>query len=122
MLTPPNVKPAAHKWVFIRKSNEKNEVLRYKARLVAQVFSQCLGIHFEEMYSPVMGIITFCYLVSLVVFEKLDIQLMDVVTVYLSGNLGLEIYMKVLDELQLPKSSDSKPWSAFSIRLKCSLF
>ena len=49
-------------------------------------------------------------------------QLMDVVTAYLYGDLDSEIYMKVPDGLQLPKSSDSKPRSAFSIRLKRSLY
>ena len=37
--TPNNVKPIGYKWVFVRKQNEKNEVVRYKARLVAQGFS-----------------------------------------------------------------------------------
>ncbi len=39
VLTPPSVKPVGHKWVFVRKRNERNEILRYKARLVAQGFS-----------------------------------------------------------------------------------
>jgi hypothetical protein len=113
LLTPPSVKPIGHKWVFVRKRNEKNEVLRYKARLVAQGFSQRPGIDYEETYSPVMDVITFRYLVSLVVSEKLDMQLMDVVTAYLYGDLDSEIYMKVPDGLQLPNTSDSKPRSAF---------
>ena len=121
VLTPPSVKPVGHKWVFVRKRNEKNEVLRYKARLVAQGFSQRPGIDYEETYSPVMDVITFRYLVSLVVSEKLDMQLMDVVTAYLYGDLDSEIYMKVPDGLQLPKSSNSKPRSAYSIKLKRSL-
>ena len=70
VLTQPNVKPVGHKWVFVRKRNEKNEVLRYKPRLVAQGFSQRPGIDYEETYSPVMDVITFRYLVSLVVSEK----------------------------------------------------
>jgi hypothetical protein len=34
--TPPKTFPMGFKWVFIRKWNENNEVVRYKARLVAQ--------------------------------------------------------------------------------------
>ena len=30
-----NVKPVGYKWVFTRKQNEKNEIAKYKARLVA---------------------------------------------------------------------------------------
>ena len=61
------MKPVGHKWVFVRKRNEKNDILRYKARLVAQGFSQRPGIDYEETYSPVMDVITFRYLISLVV-------------------------------------------------------
>ena len=37
--TPEGVMPVGYKWVFIRKRNEKNEIIRYKAQLVAQGFS-----------------------------------------------------------------------------------
>ncbi|KAL6319511.1 hypothetical protein AAG906_014187 [Vitis piasezkii] len=58
-----------YKWVFVRKRNENNEIIRYKARLVAQGFSQRPGIDYEETYSPVMDAITFRFLISLAVSE-----------------------------------------------------
>ena len=39
VLTPKGVKHVGYKWVFVRKRNENNEIIRYKARLVAQCFS-----------------------------------------------------------------------------------
>ena len=48
-----------YKWVFIRKRNENNEVVRYKVRLVAQGFTQRPGIDFNETYSLIMSGITF---------------------------------------------------------------
>ena len=33
--TPKGVMPVGYKWVFVCKRNEKNEIIRYKARLVA---------------------------------------------------------------------------------------
>jgi hypothetical protein len=39
ILTPPIIFPIGFKWVFIRKRNENNEVVRYKARLIAQGFT-----------------------------------------------------------------------------------
>jgi len=54
---------------------------------MAQGFSQHPRIDYEETYSPVMDVITFHYLVSLVASEKLDMQLMDVVITYLYGDL-----------------------------------
>ncbi|XP_060217108.1 uncharacterized mitochondrial protein AtMg00820-like [Lycium barbarum] len=80
--TPEDVKPVGYKWVFVQKRNEKGEVVRYKARLVAQGFSQRPGIDYVETYSPVVDAITFGYLINLAVREKLDMQLMDVVTAY----------------------------------------
>ena len=62
--TPEDVKPVGYRWVFVRKRNEKNEVVRYKARLVAQGFSQRPGIDYAETYSPVVDAITLRYLVS----------------------------------------------------------
>ena len=92
-----DVKPVGYKWVFVRKHNDKNEIARYKARLVTQGFSQRPGIDYDETYSPVMDIITFQYLISLSVSEGLDMHLMDVVTAYLYGIQENDIYMKVLE-------------------------
>jgi hypothetical protein len=57
--TPPRIFPDQFKWVFIQKRNENNEVVRYKARLVAQGFTQRPDIDFNETYSSVMNGITF---------------------------------------------------------------
>ena len=59
--------PVGYKWVFVRKRNEKYEIMRYKARLVAQGFSQTLGIDYEETYASVMDTITFRFFISLVI-------------------------------------------------------
>jgi hypothetical protein len=46
--TPKCVSPVGYKWIFVRKCNEKNEIVRYKAKLAAQGFLQKLGIDYEE--------------------------------------------------------------------------
>ncbi|PRQ59184.1 putative RNA-directed DNA polymerase [Rosa chinensis] len=120
--TPRHVKPVGFKWVFVRKRNEGNEIVRYKARLVAQGFSQRPGIDYDETYSPVMDVITFRYLISLAISEKLNIQLMDVVTAYLYGDLDTEIYMKVPEGLKIPDTNSSRPRNTLSIRLRRSLY
>jgi Reverse transcriptase (RNA-dependent DNA polymerase) len=65
ILTPKNVNPVGYKWVFVIKRNEKNEIVRYKARLVAQGFTQIPGVDYEEAYSPVVDTITLRFLISL---------------------------------------------------------
>ncbi|CAA7033812.1 unnamed protein product [Microthlaspi erraticum] len=120
--TPENTKPVGHKWVFVRKRNEKNEVTRYKARLVAQGFSQRPGIDYEETYSPVMDAITFRFLMSLAASQNLEMYLMDVVTAYLYGSLENEIYMKIPEGLKMPEDLKSKAKEICSVRLQRSLY
>ncbi|CAM8962917.1 unnamed protein product [Rhodiola kirilowii] len=122
VLTPENVRPVGYKWVFVRKRNEKNEIVRYKARLVAQGFSQRPGINFEETYSPVMDGITFRYLISLAIHEKRNMHLMDVVTAYLYGSLDTEIYMRIPEGFKMPEASSSKPRERYSVKLERSLY
>ena len=120
--TPNDVKPVGYKWVFVRKRNDKNEIARYKARLVAQGFSQRLEIDYDETYSPVMDIIMFRYLISLSVSEGLDMRLMDVITAYLYGMLENDIYMKVLEGFQLSQVNTSQLRNMYSIKFRQSLY
>jgi hypothetical protein len=59
MPTPPIIFPVIYKWVFVRRRNENNEVVRYEARLVGHGFTQKLGIDFNKTYSPITSAITF---------------------------------------------------------------
>ena len=79
-LTPRGTFPTGYKWVFGRKRNENNKVVRYKERLVAQGLTQKPGIDYNETFSPVMSSMNFRYLISLAVQKCISLQLMDVVT------------------------------------------
>ncbi|KAK4398525.1 Retrovirus-related Pol polyprotein from transposon RE1 [Sesamum angolense] len=116
------VKPVGYKWVFVRKRNEQNEVVRHKARLVAQGFTQKPGIDYTETYSPVVDATTLRFLISLSVIEQLKMQLMDVVTAYLYGSLDTDIYMRIPEGLKMPEALKSKPRHMYSIKLKRSLY
>ena len=96
--------------------------MRYKARLVAQGFSQRPEIDYEETYSPVMDVITFRYLISLAVSEGLDMRLRDVVTSYLYESLNANVYMKIPKGFTLLEAMNSKPRSMYSIKLQRSLY
>jgi Reverse transcriptase (RNA-dependent DNA polymerase) len=116
ILTPKNVNSVGYKWVFTIKKNEKNKIVRYKARLVAQGFTQIPGVDYEETYSPVVDAITLQFLISLTITENLQTRLMDVITAYLYGSLDNDIYMKVLEAFK------SKSREMYSIKLKWSLY
>ena len=57
-------RPIGHKLIFTKKRDAQGRVLRFKVRLVAQGFSQRLGIDFDSTYSPVMDAGTFRYLLG----------------------------------------------------------
>ena len=108
--------------MFVRKRNENNEVVRYKARLVAQGFSQRPGIDFDQTYYPIMDAITFRYLISLTTNMNLDMQLMDIMTAYLYGLLEAHIYMKILDGFKIPEIKENENRNMYSIKLKRPLY
>ena len=89
---------------FVRKCNENSKVIRYKARLVTQGFSQRSDIDYEETYSPVVDAITFRYLINMTVHQKLEMHLMDVVTAYLYGSLDHNNFMKIPEALKVPEA------------------
>ena len=120
--TPEGVSPVGYKWVFVQKHNEKNEIVRYKARLVAQGFLQKPSIDYEETYSPVVDAITFRFFISLVVTENLDMHLVDVVTTYLYGSLDNDIYMKIPKGYKTPEAYSFKSRSIYFIKLQRSLY
>ena len=114
--------PVGYKWVSVRKQNEKNEIIRYKARFVTQGFSQRPNIYYEETYAPVMDVITSRFLITLVAKENLDMQLMDVVTAYLYGSLDNDIYMKILEGYKMSETYNPTSRSMYSIKLQRSLY
>ena len=120
MPTPSKVFPVGFKWVFVRKQNENNEVVRYKARLIAQGFTQRPGNDYNETYSPVTSRITFRYLISLVVQNHLSMQLMDVVTAYLYGSLDSDIYIKVPNGIQILNPNTNR--NMYCVKLQKSLY
>ena len=120
--TSEDVKPVGYKWVFVRKRNENNEIIRYKVRLVAQGFSQRLGIDYEETFSLIMVVITFHFLISLVVSEWLDMRIMDVIKTYLNRSMDNDIYTKIPNKFKLPEGNSTKPHNMYSIKLQWSLY
>ena len=120
--TPKDIKPVGYRWIFVRKRNEQNEIVRYKAGLVARGFSQRHRIDYEKTYSPVIDATTFRYLIYLAVSERLDMQLIDVVIAYLYGSIDTNVYMKIPERFNLSKVMNSKPRSIHSIKLQRSLY
>lgn len=79
------VKPVTHKWVFIQKRNKKSNIIRYKARLTIQEFSQIPWMDYKETYIFLCyGCIACIFLINLTANKNLE-NIKDVVTTYLYG-------------------------------------
>jgi transposase InsO family protein len=82
------------KWVFKVKRNADNSISRFKARLVAQGFSQEAGTDFDEVFAPVVRYSTIRLLLALAAVYNLEVDQLDVKTAFLNGELDYEIYLK----------------------------
>ena len=103
------------KWVFKRKEDESGNVVRFKARLVAQGFSQKFGSDYDQVFAPVVRQTTFRTILILASHQRMQVKHVDIKTAYLYATLQEEIYMKQ------PPGYISKDQSAVC-RLKRSLY
>lgn len=82
------------KWVFKLKRNSDGEIVRYKARLVAQGFSQKFGTDYDLVFAPVAKQTTFRTLLTLASKRGMQVRHIDAKTAFLNGHLKETIYMK----------------------------
>lgn len=92
---PPKTKVLGNRWVYSIKRDDKGNIVRHKARLVAQGFAQKYGTDYNEVFSPVVNfsIIKFLFIL-LVSLKGWNYTQLDVKSAYLYGKLTEKIYMK----------------------------
>jgi hypothetical protein len=113
---PKGVHVIVTKWIFRSKLNEKGEIVRNKARLVAQGNSQQEGIDYTETFAPVARLEAIRILISFSVNQKIILHQMDVKSAFLNGYISEEVYVH-----QPPGFEDAKhPDHVF--KLKKSLY
>ena len=94
VLKPTNTNIVGCKWVYKVKRDNKGEVSRYKARLVAQGFTQVPGVDYIDTFAPVAKFSTLRVLLALAATYDWEIHQMDVKNAYLNGKLTETIFMK----------------------------
>jgi hypothetical protein len=67
--------------------NAIGQVEKFKAQLVPKVYSQVEGVNFGEIFSPIEKLTSIRVLMSLAATLDLEIDKMDVNTMFLHGDL-----------------------------------
>ncbi|GJY16090.1 putative ribonuclease H-like domain-containing protein [Tanacetum coccineum] len=90
----PNGKRAIRtKWVFRNKKDERGIVVRNKARLVAQGYTQEEGIDYDEVFAPVARIEAIRLFFAYASFMGFIVYQMDVKSAFLYGTIEEEVYV-----------------------------
>jgi hypothetical protein len=91
------------KWVFRNKQDQDRIVVRNKARLVAQVYTQVEGLDFGETYALVARSKAIRILVAYACTHNIKLYQMDVKSAFLNGYINEEVYVE-----QPPSFEDDK--------------
>lgn len=84
---PDDRKAIGSKWVFKIKMNLLDGSRTFKARLVAQGFSQKYGLDYDEGFAPVVKQVTFRLMITIASKRRYLMENFDVKTAFLYGNL-----------------------------------
>ena len=66
------------KWIFRNKIDEEGNVIRNKARLVAQGYSQIEGVEYDETFAPIARMESIRILLTLVCHLKFKLYQIDI--------------------------------------------
>ena len=80
--------------MFKRKTNEINELVKYKARLCAQGFSQVEGKDYSETYAPTGRLTALRVCLGISASEDFEVIQMDAVGAFLNGIPDEVLYIK----------------------------
>ncbi|GJS96120.1 putative ribonuclease H-like domain-containing protein [Tanacetum coccineum] len=90
---PNSKRPIGTKWVFKNKKDEKEIVIKNKARLVAQGYTQEKVIDYDEVFAPVTRIEAIRLLLAYALFKDFMVYQMDVNSAFLYGKIKEEVYV-----------------------------
>ncbi|GKA81831.1 putative ribonuclease H-like domain-containing protein [Tanacetum coccineum] len=81
------------KWVYRNKKDERGIVIRNKARLVAQGYTQEEGIDYDEVFAPIARIEAIRLFLAYASFKDFVVYQMDVKSAFLYGKIEEEVYV-----------------------------
>jgi hypothetical protein len=93
---PPGANVVGSKWVFRVKKDAAGSIVRKKARLVAQGFSQVPGVDYFDTYAPVARLSSIRTVLAIAARDDMELHQIDIKGAYLNGELTDDeiIYMR----------------------------
>nr|CAD39343.2 OSJNBa0094O15.12 [Oryza sativa Japonica Group] len=92
------------KWVFRNKQDENGLVVRNKARLVAQGFTQVEGLDFGETFAPVARLEAIRILLAFALCFDIKLFQMDVKSAFLNGEIAELVFVEQPPGFEDPKN------------------
>ena len=93
-------------WIFRNKTNEEGNVIRNKARLVAQGYSQMEGVDYDEIFAPIARMESIRILLALACHLQFKLYQMNVKNAFLNGLLKEDFYVAQLKRFIDPHFPD----------------
>ncbi|GKA74339.1 putative ribonuclease H-like domain-containing protein, partial [Tanacetum coccineum] len=81
------------KWIYRNKKDERGIIVRNKARLVTQGYTQEEGIDYDEVFAPVASIEAIRLFLAYASFMGFIVYQMDVKSAFLYGTIEEEVYV-----------------------------
>ncbi|KAJ9558107.1 hypothetical protein OSB04_012721 [Centaurea solstitialis] len=94
------------KWIFRNKTDERGIVIKNKARLVAQGYTQEEGIDYDDVFAPVARIEAIMLFLAFVSYKGFKVYQMDVKSAFLYGTIDEEVYVCQPPGFEDPKYPD----------------
>jgi hypothetical protein len=91
------------KWVFKNKQDQDDIIVRNKARLIAQGYTQVEGLDCDETYAPVARLEAIRILLAYACAHNIKLYQMDVKSVFLNGIINELVFIE-----QPPRFEDDK--------------
>lgn len=113
---PRNQKIVGSRWVFDTKKDADGKVLRLKARLVVQGFSQRYGIDYVETFSPTLKMRSWKMFLAFANKRGWKIRQCDVATAFLNSTVDTDIY------INQPEGFVNTEYPGYVWKLKKSLY